>query len=154
MHWCYWQHFWHHRMPTLVPVVSVSKTVSAPHFNHLHMRKAVVPQMMPSASSDTHANTSGITWPKIHVGPDISCLTLRNAKNNAIDYDFGIMWHLCHCHWHQMTKSHVTPHLNFLELRNSWMLLTILLASHDFRVVPVVSHDQKVMLYLIWIILT
>ena len=64
-------------------------------FNHLDLRNVMVPWMTPSASHDTDANTTGITWPKK------SCCTsfhLSNLRNAVVP----LMMH--QCQWHQINN--------------------------------------------------
>ena len=83
------------------------KSHVAPRFNHLDLRNAVVPLIILSTSYDTDANVISVTLTK------------------------GIQWHHLQFCQHCMTKSHIAPHVNHLDLRNAMLSLTMLSISHD-----------------------
>ena len=60
----------------------VSQTV--PTFNHLNLRNAVVPLIMPLAAWDTNIGTRGVSCPKSHVASHFDCVDLMNAKEPLI----------------------------------------------------------------------
>ena len=125
--------YWHHVMPVLAPIVLHNQKFHAgPHFNHLALRNAMVPLMMPWTSCT--ADAKGITWPKSHAASQFDYLVLRNgmvqsmmpsvsydASGNGVTWpcctSFQLTWpkkwnwwHLIHhvtpsmCQWHHMTK--------------------------------------------------
>ena len=89
MQWCHWQYCCHHMLPTLVPMVSMTKKVM---LNIIDLRKAMVP-LMTSASHDSDSNTNGIAWPKKY------CFT-------SFQLSKGMQW----CHW-QHYWHHMIPRL-------------------------------------------
>ena len=122
MHWCYWQHYWHHMMAGLLPVVSHDKMSYCTSFTPSWcVSNAMVPLMVLSTPHDAdtnkvdshYTNTSGIMWCQCwcqwyHM-TKISCCTyfplhLLKECNGAIDDDVCIVWHWWLYQWDQMTK--------------------------------------------------
>ena len=85
-------------------------------------------------SHDTNASATVITWPKR------SCCTLHKLSwhrecTGAFSNAISVKW----CQWHYMTKIHGAPYINYLDLRDEKVQLTVPSASF----VPMVSHDQN-----------
>ena len=109
----------------------------ASHFNHLDLRKAMMPFTTPTASFDANASTNSITWPKRHVEPHFDCLDLK--------YAFVPLTMLMALHDTDAGSSCFTwPHFDCLDIRNEIVPLTMLESS----------CDDHVMMHLISIILT
>ena len=164
--WCQWCH--------------MTQSHVAIHFDHLDLRNAWVPL----ASHDAYGSANGMTSPKkscsphfncpdlrityvhwhhmmpnsmikkSHVAPHFNCLYLRNGMVPLMmlsvycDTDAstsGVTW----------PKHHVAPHFNCPTFRNVMVSLIMQLVSPNAMPVPAaVSHDQKVIYYLILIIMT
>ena len=62
---------------TSANVITDQKSHMSPHFDHLDLRKTMVPLM--TVSHDADAFTSGITWTKSHVAPHFDYQDFRNA---------------------------------------------------------------------------
>ena len=77
------------------------------------------------ASFDASARRSGAILLKKSCSIS-SWLPWAKECDGAIDDIIGITWHQTHCQWHHITKSHVAPHFEYLDLRN-----VIPWASHD-----------------------
>ena len=151
MQWFDWQHCWHHVMPTLVQMVSVTKIVMLHLISiAIDLRNAMVPLMTLSVPGDT--DTNSITDQKSEVLPHFSYCNLRStmlplmilfvvyytdASASDINYQKAIV-HL----------------ISIIFLRNVMRSLTTLSGSHDVRADTMMSHDQKAMLHLLLIFLT
>ena len=132
-------------MLTLGQMVSQDqKCYVAPHFDHLDLRKVVVPLVL--CGADTGANC--VTWPW-----NSFCTSLKsywpNKYNGAIYDTIGIIW--CHTGASGITgpKSHVASHFDCLELSNA--IVPGQSHHHHMRPMPTpnVSHEQKILLHLI-----
>ena len=103
--WFLWQCWWHHLMPTSVPMAwQNKKSQVAPHFNPLESTSAMVPLIMPSASHAAYVNASGSIWPKWHATPHFNHFDIRNGMmplkmpSASCDIDTsasGITWPSC-----------------------------------------------------------
>ena len=117
----------------LVPYDHTIKIIVESQFDCLDLSHTVVPLMTPLASYDANAETSDVTWPKQ------SCCTSFQASwpkkcNVAIDDAISIMCCWCWCQWHHMTKSHVVPYFEHLDIRNAMVPFMMPLASYDTSV--------------------
>ena len=90
----------------------------------------VVPLTMPSASNDTNAGGSGITWPKSHIAPCsdhfylISVVVLLTMPLSSCDVDAitSVV---------TLQKSQVAYKFDCLDLMNALIVYMKMLASHD-----------------------
>ena len=164
----------HHVMPVPAPMCHRTKSHVAPHIEHLDLRNAMVPLMTLSASCDTDA-ANHITWQKGHVASQYVCLELANAilpltlpsascdanasmkcirwPKKSCCSEFWLSWpNKCNGTTDKALplpiashdqNSHVAPH--FDHLGHCW---------HYRMLIPMASYEQKVILYLLSIILT
>ena len=164
---------WHH----------ITKHHVAPYLDNLDQKDVLVPFIMLSVSCDTNTVTNGVTWQKSHVVPHLDCLDLRNAgvpllmslvlcntdvgvsgvtwpkKSCCTSFQMfchGMQWHhWWHCQWCHMTKESC-----FTSFQLSWHqecngdIDDAVTVTLNWCQLPVASHDKKVMLYLILIVLT
>ena len=149
---------------TLMPVAMVShdqKSHVTPHFDHPYPRNEMVLFTMPSVSCDAGAND--VTWPKK------SCCTSFWSSwprkcNNGMNNTVYIIQCWCQCQWLHVTNKvmlHLTSIIFILKYNGAiYDAVSIMWHWHWCQyhyVMPMamkfVSHDQKVMLYLIFIVL-
>ena len=146
MQWYHWWCWWHHVIPVQVSLPSnYQKFHVASHFDC-----AVVSLPTVSTSHDTKAGPNGVTWPKT-----LCCTAFWSSWtkecsvpiNDAVHITWcqcqwsGITWHQHQCHCHCVMpvlmlmashdKSLVTPHFNWLGLRNETVTLIMLLTWCD-----------------------
>ena len=119
--------YWYHVL--LMPMeLHDQKSHIVPHFNHLDVRDAMMPLMVPSGSPDANASANGITWPKRSCCTSFHHLDLGNvivpeASCDAYASANDITWQRKSCY----------TSFQLSGQRNSVVLLTMLSASHDAR---------------------
>ena len=152
----------------------------APHFDYLDLRNKLVQLMVQSISHDCDANVD-VRAPhdnkKINVAPHFNCHKLRNAM---VPLMVLLAWCATHVSANDIKKpkSHVAPHFNCLDLKNEivpFLLLIPLPVLHLILIiltkqiqwyhlwcywhhmililVPLISHDQKIHVHILLIIL-
>ena len=133
----------------LLPMVSMTKSYVAPYFSFLKVRNVVEQLMMLLTACGTDANANGIKLPEEHIAPHFNCLDLRNAV-------VPLALHATRAGVNGATwpKSYLASNFDHLDLGNAMVPLMVVSTSCDADTNAVVSHDKKVMLYLISINLT
>ena len=112
---CHWQHYQHHIVLVLVPMMLYDQKHDVEHhYDHLDLRNEIAPLMVDGA------------------GHTIWCWYQCS----------GITWHQQQCQWHHLMlilisvashnkESLVAPHFSCLDLRNTVVILMLLLAWCD-----------------------
>ena len=133
--------------------IKLPKSHVTPHFNCLDLKNVMAPFLRPTAvlmlhlimlpqlnkCSGTIDDATGISWSWYwcqlhHMTKNSYCISFwlswPSKWNGAIYYTVGIMWHW-HLHQrHYMTKKYVAHCFSHLDVMNSVVLLTMLLASY------------------------
>ena len=137
--WCQCQHQWHHMM---------EKSDAASYFNHFDLRNALLPLMIPLASSDT------TLVPMVSDDKEVRLHLILIVWSQQIQF--------CHCQCHQHCmmpmpttqcinqRYHVAHHFTYFAWTNAIVVLMMPLTSHVLMLVFHWHHMTKKVCISFW----
>ena len=145
MQWSHCSCFWYHLMLTPMPVASQDgdtdvngvrwpKFHAAPHFDHLDLRKSVMPLTMSLASCDTNSNC--VKWPK-----KSCCMSFQSSWPKECMLVLIMPVPILMASHDQ--KCDAVPHISFLDLKNSMVVLRSCWLQMLPVPVPMASYEQN-----------